>query len=140
MEVCFHLNPLLIWLSSVFNQHFSGKHNNTENVVNSKCYDIDQIQTLKFPNKHKSLALFNINECSLSKNLDYLDHLLKSTNKVFDIIAVSETRIAKQTFHTTNINLRNYAIEFTPTEYSAGSMLFYITSHLSFKPRPDLNI
>ena len=35
---------------------------------------------------------------------------------------------------------RNYAIEFTPTKYSAGSMLLYIASHLSYKPRPDLNI
>ena len=86
-----------------------------ENVVSSKYYDIDQIQTLKFPNKQKSLALFH-NACSLNKNFDDLDHLLKCTNKVFDIIAVTETRITKQTSLTTNVNLRNYAIEFTPTE------------------------
>ena len=54
--------------------------------------------------------------------------------------AVTETRITKQTFLTTNINLRNYAIEFTPTESSAGGMLLYIASQLSYKPRPDLNI
>ena len=41
---------------------------------------------------------------------------------------------------TTNIKLRNYSIEFTPTKYSAGGMLLYIASHLSYKPRPDLNI
>ena len=29
---------------------------------------------------------------------------------------------------------------FTSTEYSAGSTLLYIPSHLSYKPRPDLNI
>ena len=110
------------------------KNNDPENVVNSKYYDIDQIQTLKFPNKQKS------NACSLNKNFDDLDHLLKYTNKVFDIIAVTETRSAKQTFLTTNINLRNYAIEFTPTESTAGSTLLYIASHLSYKPRPDLNV
>ena len=60
-------------------------------------------------------------------------------HKVFDIIAVTETRI-KQTSLTTNINLRNYAIEFTPTESTAGGMLLYIASHLSYKPRPDLNV
>ena len=54
--------------------------------------------------------------------------------------AVTETRITKQTFLTTNINLRNYAVEFTPTESSAGGMLLYIASHLSYKPRPDLNV
>ena len=63
-----------------------------------------------------------------------------STNNVFDIIAVTETRITKQTSLTTNINLRNYAIEFTPTESSAGGTLLYIASHLSYKPRSDLNI
>ena len=116
------------------------KNNDPTNVVNSKYYDIDQIQTLKFPNKHKSLALFHINACSLNKNFDDLEHLLKCTNKVFDIIAVTETRITKQTSLTTNINLRNYAIEFTPTESSAGGTLLYIASHLSYKPHPDLNI
>ena len=60
--------------------------------------------------------------------------------KEFDIIDVSETRITKQTSITTNINLKNYAIEFTPTEFSAGGMLRYIASHLFYKLRPDLNI
>ena len=59
---------------------------------------------------------------------------------MFDIIAVSETRITKQTSFTTNISLKNYAIEFTPTESSAGGTLLYIASHLSYKPRLDLNI
>ena len=72
--------------------------------------------------------------------MDDLDHLLKCTNKVFDIIAVTETKITKQTTLTSNINLRNYAIKFTITDSSAGGMLLYITSHLSYKPRPDLNI
>ena len=66
--------------------------------------------------------------------------LLKCTNKVFDIIAVTETRITEQTSLTTNINLRNYATEFTPTEYSAGGTLLYIARHWFYKPRPDLNI
>ena len=130
----------LALLYNQFNNTSPEKNNDPTNVVNSKYYDIDQIQTLKFPNKHKSLALFHINACSLNKNFDDLEHLLKCTNKVFDIIAVTETRITKQTSLTTNINLRNYAIEFTPTESSAGGTLLYIASHLSYKPRPDLNI
>ena len=39
------------------------------------------------------------------------------TNKVFDIITVNETRITRQTFNTI-INLRNYVIEFTPTDFT----------------------
>ena len=123
-----------------FNNTSPEKSSDPVNVVNSKYYDIDQIQTLKFPNKHKSLALFHINACSLNKDFDDLDHLLKCTNNVFDIVAVTETRITKQTSLTTNINFRNYAIEFTPTESSVVGTLLYIASHLPYKPRPDLNI
>ena len=36
--------------------------------------------------------------------------------------------------------MRNYTIEFTPTESSAGGTLLYIASHLFHKPCPDLNI
>ena len=130
----------LAFLYNQFNNTSPEKNNDPVNVANSKYYDIDQIQTLEFPNKCKSLALFQINACSLNKNFDDLDHLLKCTNKVFDIVAVTETRITKQTSLTTNINLRNYVIEFTPTESSAGGTLLYIASHLSYKPCPDLNI
>ena len=63
---------------------------------------IDQIPTLKFPDKCKSLTLFHINACPLNTNFDAFDYLLKYTNKVFDIISVSETRITKQTSLTTN--------------------------------------
>ena len=69
-----------------------------------------------------------------------LDNLLKCTNKVFGMIAVTETRITKQTFLTTNINLTKYAIEFPPTESSAGGTFLYIASQWSYKPHPDLNI
>ena len=50
------------------------------------------------------------------KNIfDDLDYLLKCTNKVFDIILVTQTRITKQTSLATKINLRNYDTEFTST-------------------------
>ena len=94
----------LTLLLNQFNNTSTEKNNDHENIVNSKYYDNDQIQTLKFPDKHKSLVLFHINGWSLSKKYDDIDHLLKCTNKPFDIIAVSETRITKQTSFTTNIN------------------------------------
>ena len=34
----------------------------------------------------------------------------------------------------------HYAIDFTPTESSAGGTLLYIASHFCYKPCPDLNI
>ena len=49
--------------------------------------------------------------CCLKRNFDDLDELFKFTNKVFDIIAVSETRITKQTSLTTNVELKNYTMQ-----------------------------
>ena len=51
----------LALLYNQFNNISPEKNSDPENVVNSKFYDINQIQTLKFPDKHKSLALFHIN-------------------------------------------------------------------------------
>ena len=90
--------------------------------------------------KNKSLSLFHINACSLNKNFDDLQHLLSCTKNVFDIIAISETRITKQVSLLNNLNLNNYSFEFTPTETSAGGSLLNIANHLSYKCRNDLNI
>ena len=85
--------------------------------------------------------MFHINTCSLSKNFDDLEYLLKTTNMNFDIIAISETRITKNINNIlSNINLNNYAFEFTPTEFSAGGTLIYVANHLAYKPRTDLQI
>ena len=71
---------------------------------------------MKIPNKKNSLPLFHINACSLSKNFDDLEYLLKTTNTNFDIIASSETSILKNTKNVKNINIPNFSYEFTPTE------------------------
>ena len=91
---------------------------------------------MKIPNKSNSLSTFYINACSLSKNFDDLEYLLKTANMNFDIIAISETRVTKNI----NININNYAFEFTPTVSSAGGTLIYVANHLTYKPRTDLQI
>ena len=89
----------------------------------------------------KFLSFFrHINACSLNKNIDDLEYLLKCTNKSFDIIAVYETRISNKTCLSCNINLKNYSFESNPTESSATGTLLYISNRLSYKPRIDLNI
>ena len=67
-------------------------------------------------------------------------YLLKCTNKNFDIIAVSETRISKKTSLTSNIKLNNYYFETTPTESTAGGTMLYVSKRLSYKSRTDLNM
>ena len=106
-----------------------------ENTVSSKFYDIDELQNLKITNNSNSLSLFYINACSLSKNFDDLQHLLSCTNKIFDIIAITETRIKENVSITNNLSIKNYCIKFTPTESSAGGTLLYIANHLLYKPR-----
>ena len=58
----------------------------------------------------------------------------------FDIIALIESRIKKNSVSPINIELENYSIEHTPTEIAAGGALLYITKRLSYHPRNDLNI
>ena len=58
----------------------------------------------------------------------------------FDILAISGTRITKNVNKIPNINLCNYAFEFTSTESSAVGTLIYVANHLAYKPRTDLQI
>ena len=131
--------PNLELLFNQFNNSSPAQENDPENVVNSRYFDIDLIQSLKFSQKEKSLSLFHVNACSLNKNLDDLVYLLKCTNKHFDITAVSETIISKKTSVTSNINLNNYSFETTLTESTAGGTILYISNRLFYKPRIDLN-
>ena len=66
--------------------------------------------------------------------------LSKYTKKVFDIVAVSETRIMKKTFFLFNINSNNYSFEFTSTESTAGGTPLNVANHLSYKSRKDVNL
>ena len=105
-----------------------------ENVVNCKYYPN------KMPNKKNYLSLFHINAFSLSKNFDDLEYLLKTTNTNFDIIAISKTRILKNTKIVKNINIPNFSYEFTPTESTAEGTLLYIADHLTYQKGNDLII
>ena len=55
-------------------------------------------------------------------------------------MTITETRIARNTSKLCNISLKNYAVESTPIDSSAGGTLLYIVHRLSYKPRNDLNI
>ena len=61
---------------------------------------------MKIPNKKSCLSLFHIKACSLSKNFEDLEYLLKTTNTNFDIIAISETTILKNTKIVKHINIQ----------------------------------
>ena len=59
---------------------------------------------------------------------------------MYDIIAISETKIIKQVSFLNNSHLNDYYFEFTLTETTSGGTLLYIANYLLFKCRNDLNI
>ena len=123
-------------LTLLFNQLINAipeNRSDPENAIQSKYYDIGELQKLKIPNKENSLSLFHINSCSLNKNFEELQNLLQSANINFDVIAITETRIPKNVSVTENIVLNNYSFEHAPTESSAGGTLLYIANRLSYK-------
>ena len=130
----------LALLFNQFNNAIAENNTDPENVMQSKHYDIDELQQLKIPNKEKSMSFLHINSWSLNKSFEELQKLLQSTNIQFDVIAITETRITNNIYVTQNIELSNYSFEHTPTESSAGGTLLYIANHLSYKTRSDLNI
>ena len=125
-------SPNLKLLFNQFNELTAESNKkNPENFINCRNLDIDKVQKMKIePN---SLFLFHISSCSLNKNFEDLEYLLKATNKSFDIIAISESRILKDTNLSKNINIYNYSIELTQTESHAGGTLLYINNKISYK-------
>ena len=117
-------------------------NNNTdsESVVKSKCYDIEKLQGLKISNKNKSLSLFYVNAYSLNKNFDDIQHFLSCTNKNFDIKAINEIRITKNTSITGCVIMKNCFLEFTPVQCSVGGSILCIVYHLSYKSQHDLKL
>ena len=60
--------------------------------------------------------------------------------KIFDIIALSETRIIVKTSLTYNIKLNNQFYETNPAEPAAGGTLLYISISLSCNPHFNLSM
>ena len=110
-----------------------------ENFINCRNLDIGEIQKMKI--EPSSLSLFHINSCSLNKNFEDLEYLLKVLlKKTFKGIAISKSRTLKDTNLSKNININKYSVEFTPTESHAGGNLLYNNNNSSYKIRQDLCI
>ena len=64
------LPPDLALLFSQFKNPTPENRSDPENVIQSKYYDLDELQKLKIANKENSLSLFHIKSCSLNKNFE----------------------------------------------------------------------
>ena len=73
-----------------------------------------------------------MNKSSLTKNFH--------DNVNFDTLAITESRIKKDSSSPVNLHLDNYSVEQTPTETSAGGTLLYKNKRLSYQLRNDLKL
>ena len=103
--------PGLALLFNKFSNVIPENNSDPENVIQSKYYDIDELQQLKILNKEKSFPLFHINSCSLNKNFEELQKLLQSTNFQSDVIPITDTRLPKNVSVTQNIDFHLVVIK-----------------------------
>ena len=81
-----------------------------------------------------------MNVCSITKNFDDFNILLSELNVSFDILAITESRIKKDSSSAINLQLNNDLIKHTPTESSTGGTLLYINKRPSYQLRDHLKI
>ena len=120
---------------------------NTENFIKAinsennftKYFTIKDLNSA-FNDISSPFSLFHLNINSLSFHYDELESLISKSKNNFQIIGISETRLAKTQETATNIHLKNYNIEHVPTESSNGGVVLYIKKAINYKLRPDLMI
>ena len=89
-------------------------------MTNGKYQDIDEIEKNYIKLNSLTHTLFHLSTCSLSKNFDGLEYLIKTTNQSLDVIAISESKIKTNMDITTNINLPKYSIEYNKIDSHIG--------------------
>ena len=80
-----------------------------------------------------NLSVIHLNISSLPLHINEPKLFLSFFKVKFDIISISEIRITKSNFLTTNIDIPGYNIEHTPTESKAGGCLLYISDKIPYK-------
>ena len=122
------------------NNFTADKKENELKLPNCKYREIDYFQKLSSNFKRRTLSFFHMNVSSLTKNFDDFNILLNDLNANFDILAIKESRIKKDSSSPVNLHLDNYSVEQTPTETPAGGTLLYINKRLSYQLRNDLKL
>ena len=110
------------------------------NFPNCKYRDAGYFKNLTKDFKRKALPFFHMNVCSITKKFDDFSILLGDLYISFDILAITKTRIKKDSSSPVNLQLSNYSTEYTPTELSGGGTLLYISKRLSYQLRNDLRL
>ena len=134
---------------------YSKKHSENEILLLAKISDAHNendlsnspqyLYTKKFnktftPNKYQGTNLFHMNISSLFYNFEQFHALLSELDINYDIIGITETRLKRDILRTTNIDLKGYSFEHTPTEASCGGILLYLKNNINYTLRNDLKI
>ena len=111
------LTDVLVTLMNQLNNFPDDEKENELNLTNCKYRDTDYFKNLTKIFKRKGLSFYHMNVCSLTKKFDDFNILLIDLHDRFDILAIIETRIKKDSSSPANLQLDNYSIEHTPTEF-----------------------
>ena len=118
-------------LVNQFNNVAPENNNDPEKICSSKYYDIEEMGDIEISHKNKSLSLFHINACSLTKNFDGLQLLVSCTKTKFESNQVnffSDIRIyihKKIHFSITEINTQ---IKTTATAVIKNELRYFLMS------------
>ena len=106
------------------------------NAINCSYYDYSS----SIPNSNNNNnSMFHLNIASLSLHKDELVTSLSMLNVEFDIIAITETKIMKDTVPIFDPLLSGYKPPFQkPTECEKGGALLYVKNSINCKRREDL--
>ena len=94
-------------------------------------------KSLPKTSKGRTLSLFHMNLCSLTKNFDDFNRLLNELIVNFNILPIKESHINKDLSSTINLQLNNYSTEHTKTESAAGGTSSHIGKRLSYLLRNE---
>ena len=110
--------------------------------LNCHYHDIVSInEYLNLNNNRPNLFLIHFNVRSLQKNFDKLTNYILQMKKLPDIIAITETKLAKNQI-VVNIDFEGYNFIHSDSSSGAGGVGLYIKNFLTFtlKKELDLNI
>ena len=93
--------------------------------IDSRYYDTETLNKTEDLKNHK-LGVLHLNIASLSKHIEDLHHLISSLDFTFQIIALTEHKIGKNT-PIVNINLPGYQFSYTPSIHMQEQLFMFLT-------------
>ena len=119
----------------------SSTEDDEEDVVpslNCNYFNIEEFLKLKIK-ESTSFSIFHLNIHSIQKHIEELRIMLSMLELNFDAIAITESKLLKDTEPIVDISIDGYHYPIgTNTEATKGGVLLYIKDSLNFKPRTDL--